>query len=134
MSRPSPLFYTQARSRAVCFVIGRVDHRGATFGLSGGQDLHHSDEDASVAPSLPTIVQCLVRPIGRWRITLAQAIAIDENDPAQHPAIIHAWPAVALGKIGFQPSHLLVRQPAQAAHIQNPQEPESDGAPQINDS
>lgn len=114
--------------------IGRGDHHGATFGLNGGQALHHPDEDARLAPPLPAIVQRLVQSIDRRLIAPAQPVTIDEDDPAQHPAIIHPRLAVALGETGPPASHLLVCQPIQIAHIQSPQEPESDRSRQINGS
>lgn len=79
---------------------GRVDHDGAAFGLGAGQALHHPDEDASLTSSLPAVVEGLVRPVGRQRIPPAQAVAIDEDDPAQHTAVIHPRLAVALGAEG----------------------------------
>lgn len=38
----------------------------------------------------------------------AQPVAVDEDDPAQHPTVINPGLAVALGKIGRQTHHLLV--------------------------
>jgi hypothetical protein len=114
--------------------IGRVDHDRATLSLGAGQPLHHPNEDAGFTPPLSAIVEYLVRPIGSRRIPPAQAVPIDEDDPAQHPTVIHPGPAVALGEEGFQPSHLLVRQPIQVTHIQTAQEPESDRVPHFNGS
>lgn len=44
-----------------------------------------------------------------------QAIAIDENHPAQRPRVINARLAMALRKERRQPLHPLVRQPARVA-------------------
>ena len=64
--------------------------------------------------------------IGRRRIPPAQAVEVDEDDPAQHSVVVNTRLAVGLGKITRQPSHPLVRQPIQVTYIQPPQEPESD--------
>src|SRR3546814_4296195 len=107
-----PLFYPQARRRAVRFKIGRVDHDRLALGsLRCRQAFHHADEDAFVAPPLPAIVERLRRAVFPRRIAPPQPIAVDEDDPAQNAPIINALAAIALGKIRLKPSHLLVRQP-----------------------
>ena len=78
--------------------MGRVDHDGPALGLGSGQALHHPDEDASVAPSLPAIVEGLVRTVSRRGVPPTQIIGVDEDDPAQEAAIINPRLAVALGE------------------------------------
>jgi hypothetical protein len=120
---PETPFCPQARSRAVRFEIGRVDHHDAPFGVATRQAHHHPEEDARLAPPLPAIVERLVRTESRRRDAPAKPVPIDEDDPAQDAAIIYPGPAVALREIGFQPSHLLVRQPKQVTY-----DPDSSGA------
>jgi len=43
-----------------------------------------------------------------------QPVAIDENDPAQHPPIIDPGLAVVLGKIQRKPRYLPADKPVQA--------------------
>lgn len=100
--------------------VCRVDHDRLRIGTLGGQPFHHAQEDTHLTPPLPSVVQRLVRAIVLRRITPARPVAVDENDPAQHPPVIHPWPAVALRKIRPKPRHLLVRQPVQVAHDQSP--------------
>src|SRR3546814_11893211 len=84
------------------------------------QTFHHPKEDALVAPPLPAVVQRFVWTIVLRCIPPAQPVAIDEDNPAQHPSIIDTWPAMAPGDIRLKPPHLLVRQPVQVAQIQSP--------------
>src|SRR3546814_7223002 len=74
------------------------------------QTFHHPKEDALVAPPLPAVVQRFVWTIVLRCIPPAQPVAIDEDNPAQHPSIIDTWPAMAPGEIRLKPRHLLVRQ------------------------
>ncbi|KAK0357916.1 hypothetical protein LTR94_037463, partial [Friedmanniomyces endolithicus] len=61
-------------------------------------------------------------------------IAVDEDDAAQNPSVIHPRPAVALGKERPQPLNLLIRQPKQVTHSGLLAEPESDRDDHINGS
>ena len=74
------------------FEIGRVDHHCLWCGGFGGQSVHHSGEDAHVTPPLPTVVEGLCRPVFLRRVTPAQAIAIDEYNPAQNTPVIDLIP------------------------------------------
>ena len=94
--------------------VGCVDHDRLRLGASCSQTFHHSREHTGLAPTLPPIVQRLVWPIGAGRISPAQPIAVDEDDAAQNPSVVHPRPAVALGKERPQPLNLLIRQPKQA--------------------
>lgn len=73
-------------------------------------------------------------PIGGRRVTPATPVAIDGDDSALHPTIIHLGLAVALGEVRSPPRLLLVRQPIQVADIQFLAEPESDREHHINGS
>jgi hypothetical protein len=61
-------------------------------------------------------VKGLRRAILLWRIAPPQAIAIDEDYPAQHTPVIDTRLAMALGEEGLEPSHLRVGQPEKVAH------------------
>lgn len=63
--------------------IGRVDHDGLRLGFLGRQAFHHPSEQTHLGPPFPAIIQCLVRPVFSGRIPPAQAIPVDEDDPAQ---------------------------------------------------
>jgi hypothetical protein len=65
---------------------------------------------------LPPVVVGLRRAILLWRIAPPQAIAVDEDYSAQHPPVIVARLAMALGEEGLEPSHLRVGQPEKIAH------------------
>ena len=67
---------------------GAVDHepvRLARLAREAGED---AVEDAQAAPSDEAVVQGLVRGAGGWRIAPAQAVADDEDDAADHVAVI----------------------------------------------
>src|SRR5690606_26455404 len=48
-------------------------------------DFGQRHEDASLAPPLPSIIEGLVRAVGRRRVTPTQAGPIGENEPCGHP-------------------------------------------------
>ena len=96
--------------------IGRVNYRRLRNGHLGGQPVHHPGEDALVAPLLPAIVECLPRAILLLRITLPQAITINEDKATQNPSVINTRLAVALRKEGFQTRHLPAGQSEKVAH------------------
>ena len=98
------------------FQIGRVDHHRLRSGGLGGQAFHHPGEGAFVAPPLPTVAEGLWRAILPGRIAPPQAIAIDEDYPAQYTPVIDARLAMALGEEGLKPRHLRVGQPEKVAH------------------
>ena len=116
ISRPWSPFCPQAGCRAVRFEISRIDHDCLALGTFGRKAIHHCDEYALVAPSLPAVVERLCRTIFPGRIPPPQAIAIDEYNAAQHAAIIDPRLTMASGKEWLKPSHLLVRQPEKIAH------------------
>jgi hypothetical protein len=96
--------------------MGYVDHHRLRNSRFCRHTFHHPGKDTLVAPPLPSVVERLRRAILPGRITPPQTIAIDEDNPAQHPSVIDAWLAMALGKEGFQTRHLRVRQPEKVAH------------------
>jgi hypothetical protein len=105
--------------------IGRLNHDGLGLDLLGGYALHHPGEYAHVAPSLPAVIQCLVRPVFPRRIPPAQAVPVDENDPAQNAPVIDLGLVVTLGEIGRRTYHLPVHQPIQTLMLGLLAEPES---------
>ena len=67
-------------------------------------------------PPLPTVVEGLRRTIlPRWG-TETQAIAIDEDNAAQHTPVVDTGLSVALGNERFNTDRLRVRQPEEVAH------------------
>jgi hypothetical protein len=96
--------------------IGRVDHHRLRNGGFAGQPIHHPGEDPFVTPPLPAVVEGLVRAIFLRRIAPTQAIAIDEDYPAQHTTVIDERLAMALGEEGLKPRHLRIGQPEKVAH------------------
>lgn len=80
--------------------VGGIDHHGLLFTVLGSQTGHHRGEDTLVAPSLPTIVKRLVRPIGSRCVTPLYAIAVNENNAARHTPVIDAWLPWDFGKKG----------------------------------
>lgn len=102
----------------MCLQIGRVDHDRLLLAVLDGQTGHDLREGALVAPSLPAIVECLVRAVFRRRVTTAQPIPIDKYNPAQLTLVIDARLAVGLSKIGLEARHLRNRQPKEIRHVQ----------------
>ena len=98
MRRPMPLLNPQARCRAVCFQVSRVDHDRLGRGARGGQSLHYAEEYAPFAPPRPPVVERHVRAILPRRIAPTQPVAVYEYDAAQHPPIINPGLAMAFGE------------------------------------
>jgi hypothetical protein len=94
----------------------RGDHHRLRHSGLGSQIIHHSGEDAFVAPPLPAVVEGLRRVIFLRRSAPPQAIAIVEEYPAQNPPINNARLAMAFGKEGLKPHHLRFGQPEKVAH------------------
>ena len=57
----APLFRAQAGRGAMCLQVSRINHHRFLLAVFGSQPGHHLSKDAFVAPSLPTIVERLVR-------------------------------------------------------------------------
>ena len=87
--------------------IGCVDHHD--FGLLplGRRFGHDRGEHAHPAPPLPTVAERLRRPIGRGCVLPHQPIALNEDYPNQHPAVINPWLAAGLRKERTQPVRIL---------------------------
>lgn len=96
--------------------LGCVDQDVLFLAALGGQTLHHPGKDTHVTPSLPSIVERLGRPILPRSVASPQAIAINEDYPAQYPPMVDSRLAMAVSEEGPQPLHLLVRQPEKMAH------------------
>ena len=79
---------------------GRIDHDRLRISTLGGKADHDAGEDTVIAPALPAIAEGLRRSIFPRRTAPSQAVAADEDNAAQHPQIIDAWAAMALGKVG----------------------------------
>jgi hypothetical protein len=92
----------------VCIQGGRIDHRGLLFAMSRRQADHHPGEVALVGTPLTTFVKRLVRAVFLRRVPPPQAIAIEEDNPAQDLSVIDAWLTVALEKAGLQTRYLRV--------------------------
>ena len=91
--------------------MGRVDHERVGFAPQISQFQEHPREDAFLTPPLPAAVEGLVRTIGLRCIPPAQAIAIDEDNPAQDALVINAGFAVGLREERLQLGQLIVIQP-----------------------
>jgi hypothetical protein len=104
--RARPLFFPQARGRAVRFQIGCVDHDGLVIGAFSGEARHDPGEDALFTPAFQAVVECLGRTILLRRIAPPQTIAIDEYYATQNPSIINPGLAMALGEKRFQALNL----------------------------
>jgi hypothetical protein len=116
LGRWASLFQPQARRRAVRLQGSRVDHHRLRNSGLGSQTIHHSGEDAFVAPPLPAVVEGLRRAIFLRHSASPQAIAIVEDYPARSPPIINARLAMVFGKEGLKPHHLRISQPEKLAH------------------
>ena len=131
----APLFHAQARRRAVCLEIGRIDHDRLVLGALSGQADHDPGEDPVVTLAPPTVVEGLDGPIFLRRITPPQPIAVDEDYAAENAAIIDAGLAMTLGKERLQAFHLGIAQQVKIAHRSGLlAEPESCQTPEINGS
>ncbi len=97
--------------------IGRIDHRRFLLGFLGGQAYQDPGKYALLAPSLPAVVEGLMRTVLPGRIAPAQAITIDEDYPAQHTPIIDARPAMGSWEEGLETRHLRLGQPEEIAHV-----------------
>lgn len=95
-----------------------VYHHGRLLAVLGRQPRHDPGEDTPVAPTLPAVVERLVRPVFPWRISPPQAITIDEDNPAQDTPVINPGLAVRLGEVRLQTRHLRIAQPEKIRHVQ----------------
>lgn len=63
------------------------------------------------------MVERLMRAIGCRGVAPPYAIAIDEDNPAQHAAVINARFAMGLREKGLKTRHLPIAQPKQIRHV-----------------
>ena len=91
--------------------VSCVDHHGRLLTVLSRQPGHDPGEDTPVAPSFPTVVERLVRAVFPRRISPPQAIAIDEDNPAQDTPVINPGLAARLGEVRLQTRHLRIAQP-----------------------
>ena len=97
--------------------VGSVEHYGPFLTMIRRQPNHHLGEDLLVTPPLPTVVDGLVQPILPRGIAPPQAIAIDEDYPAQNRPVINTTLAMGFGEIGFKTRHLRITQPEETRHV-----------------
>ena len=116
------------------FEISRIDHDRLALSTLARQTIHHRDEDPFVAPSLPAVVERLCRTVFPRRIAPPQPVAIDEDNAAQHAAIINPRLAMTPRKKRLKPRYLLIRQPYKTLMSSLLAKPESDHDAQINGS
>lgn len=64
--------------------MGCVDHHSGLLAMLGGQPRHDAGEDTLIAPSFPTVLECLVGAIPPCGVTPPQAVAIDEENATQN--------------------------------------------------
>jgi hypothetical protein len=83
-----PLF-DQAGRCAVGLQMGRIDHEFFGSAASSGQLDENPPEYAQRGPADEAVVDCLVRPVAWWPIAPPEPVADHEDDPADHPAVIH---------------------------------------------
>jgi len=119
----------------MCLQVCCVDHHSILFTVFSSEAGHHPSEDTLPAPTPPTAIKCFVRPIGSGCITPAQAIADDEDNPAENAPVINARLAMGLWEKRGKTCHLRIRQPEKVAHLTAPfQSRESRNAMEINAS
>ena len=85
--------------------MSRVDHYGRLLTVLGRQPRHDPGEDTPFTahrrspPTLPAVVERLLRAVFARRISPTQAIAIDKDNPIQDMPVINPGLAVRFGKI-----------------------------------
>jgi hypothetical protein len=104
----------------MCLEVCRVDHHSLLFAVRRSEPGHHPREDAFLAPTLSAAVKRPMWTIGGRSVAPTQAIAIDEDNPAQHTPIIDARLAVRLRKERGKLGHLFIGQPVKVAHVKAP--------------
>ena len=79
--------------------MGGVDHHSRVLTVLGGQTRHHLGEDALIAPSVPTVAECLVGVILPWGVAPPQTVAINQDNATQNTSIINSGLAMRLRKV-----------------------------------
>lgn len=113
-------FQPQAGAGATCLQMGRVDHQRISANTLIRKPEKHLCEVAFLAPALQTAVSGLVRPVFCRRIALPQAVAVDEDNAAQHPLVVRRELVMGLREKGCEPDHLRGAQPVSIAHVTAP--------------
>lgn len=91
--------------------IGCVDDHGLFLAMLGAQTSHDPSEDAFITLSLPSIVECLVKPLFPRGIAPPEAIVIYKDSPDQYAPVINPWRLAGLQEVGRQTRHLRIGQP-----------------------
>lgn len=105
-----------ARGAAMRLHSGRVDQYLSRRPASSGQGMKQIRPDAFGGPALETVVQRLVRPVGRRRILPPTAGYQNMNDTADDAAIIDAGLAAGVTRqMALKPRKLGVGQPEKIA-------------------
>src|SRR6185312_15199374 len=98
--------FKKARSGTVRLQMRGIDHQPGWFAGLAGQFREDFVEHAKPAPAHEPIVDGLVRAVLTRRIAPAQPVSDDEDDAADHPAIIDPRNSVRQRKIRCDPAHL----------------------------
>lgn len=80
---------------------------------------NHLGKDALVALLRPAVVGYLMRTICRGDIAPTSAIAIEGDNAAQDPSIIHSRLAMGLGEEMLRTRQLRIPQPEKIRHAQH---------------
>lgn len=100
-----PLF-EQAGRCPVRLEMGGVDQDFLGIAATFGKFNEDAPEHAQLAPSDEAVVDCLVWPVAWRNVTPPQPVADYEDDPTDHPAIIHPGDAMRERKERRYPRHL----------------------------
>jgi hypothetical protein len=109
----------------MCLQAGVVEHDRLDLGPFCRKTRHNSGKHTQIAPSLPTVIQDLLRAVFTGRVIPPQPIVIDEDYAAENAPVINARFARLsgnrspgsisdlphLGEEGLQTSHQGVGQP-----------------------
>ena len=90
--------------------IGRIDHGSLWLVPSGRTERHSSGEHTHRFPPFPAVMQCYGGAVFSGRIPPAQAVLVDEDNPAQDSPVITpgvyrgSWENMATGVPSARPS------------------------------
>jgi len=102
------------------FQVGRVHRDRLRILPLARQFGQHSRKHPRSAPPHPSVIKRLWRTLLPWRIPPTQAIAMEEDNSAQHTLVVNARNAVGQRKKWFQPLHLRICQPEKITHAAPP--------------
>ncbi len=86
--------------------VGGVDHDLLGISATFGKFNEDAAENAHLAPADEPVVDCLVWPVAWRNVAPPQPVADQEDDPTDHPAIIHPGDAMRERKERRYPRHL----------------------------